>query len=327
MPIIPQVDTTGAGCCSAEACGHPIKISGERGQDGWYRAECAKCGYCHVFTNGEGLPPGFVAIDTTWGDFAERLGVLLDEQNSQYSSPRPSRLRLLSPASASHHRQPYPPMAPRHLATPATTVPRSRSAPSPRPFESLLTVAARRAQEREQAAITTPPRVHASHQQSNKRPRHNNPAESELNGSKRRKEPNTSNTGVQLSASPRPFYEIRLDRDSPRPPSPLLNPPPPLPGSTAIWPNTMYVIDMAVGFRKMDETRPESCETLSGFQERFRKAFPAQGVPSLWEYNIAITRWNLSHPDCIRLKEEMLDAGRTSQGHWAKFVDQSNTIL
>ncbi|KAH6866271.1 hypothetical protein BKA70DRAFT_1243787 [Coprinopsis sp. MPI-PUGE-AT-0042] len=84
-----HVDITGAGCCSAEACGHPIKIAGEQGQDGWYRAECSvpNVAPAMFFTNGEGLPPGLVAIDTTWGDFAERLGVLLDEQNWQHSSP------------------------------------------------------------------------------------------------------------------------------------------------------------------------------------------------------------------------------------------------
>ena len=95
--------------------------------------------------------------------------------------------------------------------------------------------------------------------------------------------------------------------------SPLLGPPPLVPGSTFIWPNNMYVVDMVHGFRKMNELRLLDREN---YEDRFRKVFH-QSPPSSSTYHDQVRRWSLSS---ALLRETSLHAQRTSAGHWARFA-------
>ena len=96
-------------------------------------------------------------------------------------------------------------------------------------------------------------------------------------------------------------------------PSPLTGPPPLLPGSKLSWPSNMYTIDMAYGFRRMDELLKAK---EGNYESRFRRVFN-QAPAAESTYYDQVQRWELGSP---ALREAALDAGRTSAGHWTAYA-------
>ncbi|KAH6901610.1 hypothetical protein BKA70DRAFT_1309056 [Coprinopsis sp. MPI-PUGE-AT-0042] len=99
-----------------------------------------------------------------------------------------------------------------------------------------------------------------------------------------------------------------------------------MPGFQGYWPNTMYFIDVIEGFKTMYDLR--RADPRLSFRTLFKKAFPYDKPPTIYTFLEVLYRWNTdAGPEYEMLKQEFLNAGRSSRTHWAAFDRRARDLL